>query len=80
MLVDIAGKVQLGNSLLLLSSSCKLKHPSTSGLLWFGFPSVLRHLAGTSGNLCLSKQHVSRLVLGGVAGGRLEGRGAPVKR
>lgn len=38
-------------SLLLLSSFCKLKHPATSGLFCFGFPSVLRHLAGTSGNL-----------------------------
>lgn len=66
-----AGEIQLGTSLLLLGSSCKLKHPATSGLFCFGFPSVLRHLAGTSGNLCLSKQHVSRLVLGD----RLEGRG-----
>ncbi|KAI1241515.1 hypothetical protein IHE44_0004988, partial [Lamprotornis superbus] len=41
-MLDTARKIQLGTSLLLHSSSCKLKHPATS---------VLRHLAGTSGNL-----------------------------
>lgn len=67
-MLDAARKIQLGTSLLLHGSSCKLKHPASSGFFWFGFPSVLRHLAGTSGNL--SVPIVCKQAVLGQAGGQ----------